>query len=61
MPYLVVSSLSSTRLHQTRVTTLMMTYLISPAVPPVLILSLDVEHILHVKLEGLGASGPHHT
>ena len=38
-----------------------MTYLISPPVSAILILSLDVEHVLHVKLEGLGAPGPHHA
>ena len=36
-------------------------YLVSPAVPAVLVLGLHVENVLHVQLEGLGAAGPHHA
>ena len=58
-PYLV------SELHQTSPDTchetLMMTYLISPPVSAILILRLDVEHVLHVELEGLGAPGPHNA
>ena len=36
-------------------------YLISPAVPAVLVLRLDVEDVLHVQLEGLGAAGSQHA
>ena len=36
-------------------------YLVSPAVPAVLVLRLHVEDVLHVQLEGLRAAGPHHA
>ena len=35
------------------------TYLVSATIPTILILSLDIENILHVQLEWFSASGPH--
>ena len=38
-----------------------MAHLVSPPVAAVLVLGLDVEHVLHVELEGLRAAGAHHA